>query len=285
MEPKKANSAAEKKVLAHTAEDKTTEPKKVFVVSPIGTPGTDVYRNAAYALKYLFRVALPEPEWVVRRADEGKVSDSIGHHVIRSIVEADLIIADLTGHNPNVFYELAVAHGFKKPVVHLITKGERLPFDVFDQRTIHYDITDLASVELAIEEVREYAAAAIAHAEDVVNPLTNYDAFASIRSGQGASAAGEAVADVLEQMVSRLTKLENAVRTRNTTLPSDLDDSEQVPPARTTYKWKKDPRSTTQSFILTPEIIERLNSIPPPKAFEFKVEGDTLFLKSPKDDE
>lgn len=189
-------------------------PTRVFVISPIGPPGSDVYRRASYALKYIFRQALPHPEWIVHRADEGKLSDSIGHHVIRSIVESDLIIADLTGHNPNVFYELAVAHGFKKPVVHLISKDERLPFDVFDQRTIHYDITDLQSVEEAVELVQEYAKAAMSNADGVVNPLTNYEAFNSIRSGDQDAGAGAVIAEMLEQVLGRLSQLEGAIRAR-----------------------------------------------------------------------
>jgi hypothetical protein len=188
------------------------EPKRVFVVSPIGSPGDDTYKKAAYALKFIFKRALPAPEWDVHRADEGKLSDSIGQHVIRSIMEAHLVIADLTGHNPNVFYELAVAHAARKPVVHLISKGERLPFDVFDQRTIHYDITDLESVEEAVEEVRAYADAVLSKANEVVNPLTNYEVFDRIRAG-GASGEGarDDVAELLAQMLARLTNLEQAV--------------------------------------------------------------------------
>ncbi|MCW2950719.1 MAG: hypothetical protein JWN41_1732 [Thermoleophilia bacterium] len=188
----------------------------VFVISPIGAPGSDVQRRANQALKYIFRKALPRPDWNVQRADEGRLSDSIGHHVIRSIVEADLIIADLTGHNPNVFYELAVAHGFQKPVVHLISRDESLPFDVFDQRTIHYDITDLESVEDAVNKVREYATEALTAGQDPVNPLTNYAAFHSIRSSGQTEVAetGTAIADMLEQVLGRLSQLEKVVRTR-----------------------------------------------------------------------
>lgn len=203
--------SADNAVPGENEEPKKGPPVEVFVISPIGEPGTDTYKKASYALKYIFKQALPEPDWHVHRADEGKVSDSIGQHVIRSIVEADLIVADLTGHNPNVFYELAVAHAYKKPVVHLISKGERLPFDVFDQRTIHYDITDLESVEIATAEVQEYALAALENAESVVNPLTNFDALASIRRGQTGD-SGEALADVLEQVLGRMSDLENLIR-------------------------------------------------------------------------
>lgn len=193
------------------ARTETLTPKRVFVVSPIGSPGSEPYKKAAYALKFIFRRALQPPEWEVHRADEGKLSDSIGQHVIRSIVEADLVIADLTGHNPNVFYELAVAHAFKKPVVHLISKGERLPFDVFDQRTIHYDISDLESVEDAVKDVRQYAEAVLDKSAEVINPLTNYAAFDRIRSGGSGEGASDAVADLLEQVVARLSNLEQTV--------------------------------------------------------------------------
>lgn len=105
--------------------DEDPQKKSAFVVSPIGQPGSEPERNANLALKYIFKKALDPAEWLVHRADDGEKPDSIGHHVIRSIVEADLVIADLTDHNPNVFYELAVAHGYRKPVVHLITEGRR----------------------------------------------------------------------------------------------------------------------------------------------------------------
>ncbi|MDQ0674433.1 MULTISPECIES: hypothetical protein [Micrococcaceae] len=180
--------------------------KSVFIVSPIGVPGSEVYRKAMYALKYIFREALKGDEWEVHRADEGKSPDSIGQHVIRKLYEADLVVADLTGHNPNVFYELAIAHGWRKPVVHLISKGETVPFDIVDQRTIFYDITDLASVEEAVKQLREYAEYAISNTQDLVTPLTSFEMFSQIRADTSDSA--DAVADVLEQVLDRLSRIE-----------------------------------------------------------------------------
>lgn len=183
------------------------KPKSVFVVSPIGAPGSEVHQKAAYALKYIFREALRSDEWEVHRADEGKSPDSIGQHVIKRLHEADLVIADLTGHNPNVFYELAIAHGWRKPVVHLIAKGEKVPFDIVDQRTIFYDITDLASVEEAVARLREYAEYAIQHAAELVTPLTSFEMFNQIRADH--SEGGGAVAEALEQLVARLARMES----------------------------------------------------------------------------
>jgi len=64
--------------------------------------------------------------------------------VYERLVSADLVIADLSGGNPNVFYELAVRHMTRKPFVQLLIKGEALPFDVAPERTVHFsfDVDD-----------------------------------------------------------------------------------------------------------------------------------------------
>lgn len=197
----------------HPYNDRTlkTTKKKAFVVSPIGSPGTEDYQRAEYALKYIFKKALDPQEWEVHRADEGESPDSINQHVIRSLYEADLVIADLTGHNPNVFYELAIAHGIRKPVVHLISKGEKMPFDIIDQRAIFYDLSDLASVEDAITALARSAKYAIDNAEQLTTPLSNFARFSEIRESTSGSDAGEAVAYMLEKVADRLSQLEYQV--------------------------------------------------------------------------
>jgi hypothetical protein len=198
------------KHVSMTQEPLDVGPRKVFVVSPIGKAGSDVNRRANYALKYLIRAALQEPDWVVHRADEGTSPDSIGHHVIKQIADADLIVADLTDHNPNVFYELAIAHGWRKPVVHLNTVGQSVPFDIVDLRTIFYDITDLASVEQCIIKLREYAEAVIGKGEELVTPLSNFARFSAVAADTGSP--GEAVAIMFDDISARLSHLDSRVR-------------------------------------------------------------------------
>ena len=53
-----------------------------------------------------------------------------------------MAIADLTGENPNVFYELALRHAWQKPVVQIIALGQQLPFDIRDVNTVEYDVDD-----------------------------------------------------------------------------------------------------------------------------------------------
>lgn len=74
--------------------------------------------------------------------------------MISALVESELVVADLTGHNPNVFYELAIRHAVAKPYVQMIDSEQTLPFDISTLRTIHFDYRDLDSAHKARESLR-----------------------------------------------------------------------------------------------------------------------------------
>ena len=61
-----------------------------------------------------------------------------------AILNADFCIAVLHGFNPNVFYELAVAHSAGIPVILLSEQGIDPPFDLKDERVFHYDLSPRA---------------------------------------------------------------------------------------------------------------------------------------------
>ncbi len=130
---------------------KVVPPKKTcFVISPIGDPGTAIRDRADTFLKYIVRRVLEKPEfdYDVRRADDIHEPGLITRQIIESVYTADLVVADLTGRNANVFYELAIRHAAHKPAIHMITAGEPLPFDIADQRTIPYGV-DIPRAEAA----------------------------------------------------------------------------------------------------------------------------------------
>ena len=77
--------------------------------------------------------------------------------ILQAVQECDLVVADLTEHNPNVFYELAVRHSIEKPIIHVIDTYWPIPFDVSGFRTIFFDFTDLDSVAAAIKDIRSQA--------------------------------------------------------------------------------------------------------------------------------
>jgi hypothetical protein len=121
--------------------------KKVcFFVTPIGHANSDERKRADSIKKYILNEVLSGKYRVVR-ADELPQPGSITHQVIKMLHHADLVVADLTGVNPNVVYELAVRHSFNKISIHLIDKAELIPFDLKDERTIAFDLSDLMSID------------------------------------------------------------------------------------------------------------------------------------------
>ncbi len=74
----------------------------------------------------------------VKRADENFTSVPIMEDIWESICKAELIIADLTNQNPNVFYELGLCHLKGKYVIHICQDGSKTPFDVNMIRIIFY---------------------------------------------------------------------------------------------------------------------------------------------------
>jgi CheY-like chemotaxis protein len=110
--------------------------KNCFVISPIGTDGTPERKRADQMLKHIFKGALEPLGYEVVRADGISVPGSINIQVIQRILESDLVVADLTDQNPNVFYELAIRHTTGKPVIHVVDAAQKLPFDVADLRAI-----------------------------------------------------------------------------------------------------------------------------------------------------
>lgn len=73
------------------------------------------------------------------RADFISSTGSINRTVLRYLYQADVVIADLTELNPNVFYELGVRHALRHGTILMALKGTQLPFDVGDLRVIPYE--------------------------------------------------------------------------------------------------------------------------------------------------
>jgi hypothetical protein len=114
--------------------------KRCFVMSPIGKEGSPIREHADDVLDYIIRPAMQECGIECFRADHLQEPGRITEQMFREIFTADLCIAVLTGQNPNVFYELALAQAAARPLIALIEKSEELPFDIRDWRTVQYDL-------------------------------------------------------------------------------------------------------------------------------------------------
>ena len=142
-----------------------------FVISPVGDPGTPVRKRADQVFKYIIKPVTSELGYRVKRADRMKRAGIITSRILAAVADADLVVADLTGHDPGVFYELAIRHATRRPVVQLIDAAQEPPFDVANMRTIYVDIHDLDSARDARRELKRYVRAVRAGSAPIETPL------------------------------------------------------------------------------------------------------------------
>lgn len=116
-----------------------------FFIGPIGEASSEYREHSDLILEQLVRPVLEEFGFEVKRADEIQESGLITKQIFQYLLKARLVVADLSYHNPNVFYELAIRHARNLPVVQMIRKADRIPFDVNQTRTIVIDTTNLYS--------------------------------------------------------------------------------------------------------------------------------------------
>lgn len=146
--------------------------KVCFVIAPIGAEGSADRLRSDQVLKHIIGPSVRECGYEPVRADHISEPGLITSQVIQHIVEDPLVIADLTGRNPNVFYELALRHAIKKPIVQIIHATETIPFDVAASRTVHVDHRDLDSVAKAKEEIVKQIHHVEKNPEDVDTPIS-----------------------------------------------------------------------------------------------------------------
>ena len=121
--------------------------KTCFIVCPIGSEGTETRKNSDKLLKHILKPVCIKNGFECIRVDELNDSNSLTDTIINYLVKSDLVIADLTGHNPNAFFELGYRTALGKNTIHLKQKNDEIPFDISTIRTFNYDLTDLDSVD------------------------------------------------------------------------------------------------------------------------------------------
>ncbi len=126
-----------------------------LVISPVGDPGTEARKRADQVFKHIIEPVVSALGYGAKRADEMGLPGIITGKLLAAVADSDLLVADLTDHDANVFYVLAIRHASQRPVVQLIDSAQRPPFDLADMRTVHVDIHDLDSAEDARRQLED----------------------------------------------------------------------------------------------------------------------------------
>ena len=153
------------------AEEKKHQ-KTCFVVAPIGKHGSEIRKRSDNVFNYIIAPTVSKFGYEAVRADKIDEPGSINHQITLQLLNAELVIADLTGSNPNVFYELAVRHAFRKPFIQIIKKDDLIPFDIKDLRTIEVDEQDLESVHFAINAISQQIEMIENEPQSIITPIS-----------------------------------------------------------------------------------------------------------------
>jgi len=149
-----------------------------FYVTPIGEEGSEFRKHSDLFLSHIVEPALEQFGLKVVRADQIGKPGIISRQIFDYIIRSRLVIADISFHNPNVFYELAVRHVLKKPVVQISRISDKVPFDINQMRTVIIDNTDIYSLlpklEIYKSEIANQTRRALEETDGYDNPISIY---------------------------------------------------------------------------------------------------------------
>ncbi len=152
--------------------------KTCFYITPIGAEGSEQRQHADLFMGSIVEPAVSELGLRVVRSDTINAAGMITSQIIEHLVKSKLVIADLSFHNPNVFYELSLRHSLGKPVIHLIRSSDTIPFDIHSFRTIKIDDSSIYSFVPQIESYKAAVSAQarqlLSDADPVDNPITSF---------------------------------------------------------------------------------------------------------------
>jgi hypothetical protein len=206
--------------------------QECFFIAPIGDEGSDIQKRSNGVRDWVVKPAAEAHGLTTLRADDVGEPGQITAQAVQHCLQAKAAVADLTGGNPNVYYELSVRHGAQLPVVLIAARGTKLPFDISQSRVIFFDHTDLADAGAAREKLERQIVASLTSTPD--NPIADGMRLTKLRGGNVEEQALASVIDRTGRAVSLLEGLDRLLRERDgdPPPPKRKRDSGESPRAR-----------------------------------------------------
>ena len=178
--------------------------KTCFVISSIGSEDTPKRTKADALLEYVIKPVLEPLGYEVTRADAIAAPNNINRGIVEYLEDADLVVADVHDHNPNVFYELGIRNVVNKPYILIKKQGERLPFDIEGNRAINHPFPEIESEDG--EEIRKKYEKTIEKTKDTLTRFT-------VEAEKNKEAAAENPASLYLKRIKIINTLENQKKT------------------------------------------------------------------------
>ena len=208
--------------------EQRTDKKRCFIITPIGNDNDSIRRHIDGIIDAAIKQAL-EPDYEVVAAHKITETGTITKQIIKEIYQDELAIANLTGNNPNVMYELAIRYCLGKPVLTIAEKGTNLPFDVMPERTIFYVNDPQGSLDLK-DAIRSYVLNVdLAKRESPIHAIlkeidADAEALSIIKSSKKGTLPQGSTNEVLIHILNKLDQMEKAIaRNQTETVDSERE--------------------------------------------------------------
>lgn len=133
----------------HGSTEVQVDRRRVFCVMPFSEAWSDTVWSSCIEIAVLGAGLAPT------RGDTTLRTGNLIQNVWNEILESGCVVADLTAPNPNVYYEVGLAHALGRDLFVMVQKGTSLPADLKPAHYLEYDVRDLASATKALQSQLE----------------------------------------------------------------------------------------------------------------------------------
>src|SRR5947209_3018170 len=180
--------------------------KYCFVIGPVGDDASERRIHADWLYDGIIVPVFKEhfPEFTVERSDRISTPGMVSSQMINRLFDADLVICDLSFHNANAFYEMAIRYNVGGPIIHMIRKNEPIPFDVIPHRAIQFAVQQHSELLLAQQLLLPAIKEATAPGFEADNPILH--ARGKLKLQQNASPEMKVITEELASLRSALAQ-------------------------------------------------------------------------------
>lgn len=266
-----------------------TPQKKCFIITPIGDENSEIRRKAEGLIVAIIKPVLLSLGYDPIIPHKMTLPGSITDQVIECILSADMVIANLSGLNPNVMYELAVRHAARKPVVCVVEETTNLPFDIKQDRVIIYsdEFYRVESMKRDLSQMIESAAKL--KTENIDNPIYRAQSNSIIEKQLNKTSSASDV-DINRVILYRLSRIEDLIdynSRKSTVKQSDYfecrikyDNPLKKEPSQITAAVRKKLNTlglSSKVYVLDENVI-KLSILAPPDIFDHIVHEMSSYL-------
>lgn len=183
-----------------------------FVIGPLGSEGSSERTHSDWLLHAIIQPVFEQhfKGTKIERSDQITVPGMIDAQIINRLLDCDLVIADLTLLNPNVFYEIGIRHMVQKPIIHMFLEGTNIPFDIAPYRAIRFKLVHPDNLESAKTDLKAAVDSVTGKDHVVENPVTR--ARGQLKLQQHATPEQQVLLEGIQALTARLDVIEGQLR-------------------------------------------------------------------------